>query len=90
MAIDAATLTELIAQGQQACVAGGNILTALRPRFPGLTITQCPSSDVMETPFETGDYFDLHLVDTRNHCWELTGSREDATAILLAMHGKSS
>lgn len=90
MAIDEATLTELVAQGQQACMGGGNILTALRPRFPGLTITRCPASDVTETPFETGDYFDLHLVDTRNHCWALTGSREDATAVLLAMHGKSS
>lgn len=90
MAIDAATLNNLIVQGQKLCMSEGNVLASLRPYFPGLMITQCPSSDVTETPFQTGDYFDLHLVDSRNHCWSLTDQPEAATAVLLAMHGKSS
>ena len=90
MAIDAATLNKLIDQGQKLCVAGSNVLASLRPLFPGLMITQCPSSDVTETPFQAGDYFDLHLVDSRSHCWALTDQPEAATAVLLAMHGKAS
>lgn len=90
MAIDTATLNKLIDQGQKLCAAGGNVLASLRPHFPGLMITQCPSSDVAETPFQTGDYFDLHLVDSRNHCWSLTDRLDVATAVLLAMHGKPS
>lgn len=91
MAIDSTTLNALLTEGQAACEAGaGNILSAIRPHFPGLTITQCPSSDVTETPFQTGSHFDVHLVDTRNHCWALTDSADDATAVLLAMHGRPS
>ncbi|WP_298219655.1 hypothetical protein [Halothiobacillus sp.] len=90
MAIDVATLNKLIEQGQKLCVAESNVLTSLRPLFPGLMITQCPSSDVTETPFQAGDFFDLHLVDSRNHCWALTGQPEAATAVLLAMHVKAS
>lgn len=90
MAIDAATLNNLIDQGQKLCTSGSNVLASLRPSFPGLMITQCPSSDVTETPFQTGDYFDLHLVDSRSHCWSLTDQLDVATAVLLAMHGKPS
>lgn len=90
MAISAAELQNLTQLGSTACAAGEDVLAVLRPRFPALTITRCPSSDVTEPPFQQGDCFDLHLVDTREHCWRLTNDPAAATAVLLAMHRRRS
>lgn len=90
MAISAAELQNLVELGSTACAAGEDVLAMLRPRFPALTITRCPSSDVTESPFQQGDYFDLHLVDTSEHCWRLTNNMAATTAVLLAMHRRRS
>jgi hypothetical protein len=90
MAISAAELQNLAELGSTACVAGEDVLAVLRPRFPALTITRCPSSDVTESPFQRGEYFDVHLVDTSEHCWRLTNDLAAATAVLLAMHRRRS
>ncbi|WP_414041758.1 hypothetical protein ACJU26_06845 [Acidithiobacillus sp. M4-SHS-6] len=72
--------------GRNACLSGEGILPVLRTRFPGLPITQCPAGDVSDEPFRTGEYFDLHLLDTRDHCWKVTSDFQAATGLLLAMH----
>ncbi|MHB0889453.1 hypothetical protein [Acidithiobacillus sp.] len=90
MAISALELQTMTELGSGACSDGEDVLAVLRPRFPALTITRCPSSDVIETPFQRGDYFDVHLVDTSEHCWRLTRNMAVATAVLLAMHERRS
>lgn len=80
---DLAVLFDL---GRNACRSGEGILPVLRTRFPGLPITQCPASDVSDEPFRAGEYFDLHLLDTRDHCWKVTSDSQAATGLLLAMH----
>ncbi|MDA8114349.1 MAG: hypothetical protein ACYCR3_04185 [Acidithiobacillus sp.] len=80
---DLAVLFDL---GRNACRSGESVLPVLRMRFPGLPITQCPAGDVSDEPFRTGEYFDLHLLDTRDHCWKVTSDSLAATGLLLAMH----
>lgn len=80
---DLAVLFDL---GRNACRSGEGILPVLCTRFPGLPITQCPAGDVSDEPFRAGEYFDLHLLDTRDHCWKVTSDSQAATGLLLAMH----
>ena len=80
---DLAVLFDL---GRNACRSGEGILPVLRTRFPGLPITQCPADDVSDEPFRTGEYFDLHWLDTRDHCPKITSDSQVATGLLLAMH----
>ncbi|MGE4531633.1 MAG: hypothetical protein AB7C98_09965 [Acidithiobacillus sp.] len=80
------SLALLFEKAQDACRSGEGILPVLRADFPGLPITQCPAGDVTDAPFRAGEFFDLHLLDTRGHCWEVTSDSVAATGILLAMH----
>ncbi len=59
-------------------------VSALRQRFPKLSWTQCDASDVGETPFRTFPLFDLHLLDTADHCAQITADPTRATGIILA------
>lgn len=56
----------------------------LRRRFPQLSWTQCDASDVTEDPFRTYPRFDLHLLDTADHCAQITTDPARATGIILA------
>ena len=80
---DLAVLFDL---GRNACRSGEGILPVLRTRFPGLPMAQCPAEDVSDEPFRAGEHFDLHLLDTRDHCWKVTTDSLAATGLLLAMH----
>ncbi len=82
-------LDQLLDMGETVCREGGSLLPALRPRFPGLVLSQCPASDVVESPCRTGSILDLHLLDTRGHCWGITSDREAATGVLFALHGRA-
>ena len=79
-------LAGLFDLGREVCRSGEGILPVLRTRFPGLPITQCPAGDISDEPFRAGEYFDLHLLDTRDHCWRITSDSLAATGLLLAMH----
>lgn len=64
--------------------ADGQVFPALRARFPGFTFTRCDASDVAETPFRTIGAYDLHLMDARDHCVQLTDDPARATGLVLA------
>ncbi|MFT4080384.1 DUF6129 family protein [Rhodomicrobium lacus] len=64
--------------------AGAEAISALRARFPGLSITLCDPSDVdTEDPFKEYERFDLHLVNGAGHCWQLTTDPNAATGIVV-------
>ncbi|MFG1479741.1 DUF6129 family protein [Xanthobacter sp. V4C-4] len=56
----------------------------LRQRFPQLSWTKCDASDVTEPPFRTVAAYDIHLLDTADHCVQLTTDLARATGIVLA------
>lgn len=56
-----------------------------RREFIGLTLTRCAAGDMNGAePFRRGARFDLHLVDGRDHCWQLTRDPAVATGVVIA------
>jgi len=62
----------------------GPVITELRHRMPGLVCMGCDASDVLEEPFRSYASIDLHLIDTRSHCAEMTSDPRRASGVLLA------
>ncbi len=62
----------------------GSIITELRHRMPGLVCMGCDASDVLEEPYRSYAGIDLHLIDTRSHCAEMTSDPRRASGVLLA------
>lgn len=63
------------------------VLSGLRQRLPGLSLTLCDQSDVDgETAYREFERFSLYLVDGSDHCWRLTVDPAQATGIVVAQH----
>lgn len=61
-----------------------HVIAELRRRFPHLTWTRCDATDVTEAPFRAYSQYDLHLLDSSEHCAQLTTDPVRATGIVLA------
>jgi hypothetical protein len=64
--------------------ADAHVLAQLRSRFPHLVWTRCDATDVTETPFRTYLRFDIHLLDSSDHCAQITTDPGRATGVVLA------
>jgi hypothetical protein len=84
MAVSTDELTE-IDQMLSAPNADAQVFGELRRRFSHLSWTRCDASDVTETPFRTYRRFDVHLLDSADHCAHMTADPARATGIVLAM-----
>ena len=62
----------------------------LRRRFTHLSWTRCDASDVMEAPFRSYPAFDVHLLDSADHCSQITSDLSRATGIVLARRSAAS
>jgi len=62
----------------------------LRRRFPHLSWTRCDASDVTEAPFRSYPAFDVHLLDSADHCSQITSDLSRATGIVLARRSAAS
>ncbi|AJP72709.1 hypothetical protein [Sphingomonas hengshuiensis] len=56
----------------------------LRRLLPGLFCMACDAGDVLEDAWRSYPAFDLHLVDTSDHCTTMTSDPMRANGILLA------
>jgi len=63
---------------------GADAVSTLRARFPHLSWTCCDASDVTEVPYGTEGDCDVHLVDTRGHCAQITDDPARATGFVIA------
>ncbi|MFS8035743.1 hypothetical protein ACI7BZ_02065 [Xanthobacter sp. AM11] len=86
MALSDTDLSEIeqLLTGEDASVP---VFAELRRRFPALSWTQCDASDVTEAPFRTYSRFDVHLLDTADHCAHITSDPQRATGVILAKRG---
>ncbi len=83
MALSADDLTE-IDKVISVLEADVQVFAELRRRFPRLSWTWCDASDVAEAPFRTYARFDVHLLDSADHCSHITADPTRATGIVLA------
>ncbi len=86
MALNATELMEIEAALSD-CGGDGAAVAALRQRFPRLAWTRCDATDVCETPFRSFAGFDIHLLDSSDHCAAITDDPARATGIILAKRG---
>ena len=64
--------------------ASAAVFAELRRKFPNLSWSRCDASDVEEEPFRTIGGFDLHLLDTRDHCPTVVSDPATANGLILA------
>jgi hypothetical protein len=84
---DLAAIDSVLAACGPAAVRG--VVGDLRARLPGFVILSCDAADVLEDPWRSYPAIDLHFVDTRNHCTEMTRDPAAATGVLLATRGEA-
>ncbi len=82
---DLSQIDELLVVGD----AGASVFIELRRRLPHLSWTRCDASDVTEAPYRVYDKFDIHLVDSTDHCVRLTPDPECATGVVLARRAET-
>ncbi|WP_375161825.1 hypothetical protein [Bradyrhizobium sp. RDT46] len=51
---------------------------------------RCDASDVTETPYRSCGAFDLHLLDSADHCAQITNDPARATGIVLVSRAAAS
>jgi len=61
-----------------------SMVATLRQNFPHISWSSCDASDVDETPFKVYDAFDMYLLNSAEHCAEITSDPACATGIVLA------
>jgi hypothetical protein len=83
MALTAGDLAE-IEQVLASSDAGAQVYLELRQRYPHVAWIRCDASDVTETPFRSFREFDLHLLNSADHCAQITAHPARATGIVLA------
>lgn len=59
-------------------------IQAVKSRFPDLKVTRCDASDVIEEPFSCAGDFEIHLLDSRDHCAQIVADVGQATGLVLA------
>lgn len=64
--------------------AGAQVYQELRQKYPHVAWIRCDASDVTEVPFRSFHEFDLHLLDSADHCAQITADPARATGIVLA------
>ena len=89
MALAAMELSE-IEQALASSDAAPQAYIELRQKFPHLTWVRCDASDVTETPYRSFGLFDLHLLDSADHCAAITDDPARATGIVLAKRAAAS
>lgn len=61
-------------------------MNRLRQVYPGLYFTQCLDDDINNVePVLRGTSINLYLVDSRQHCLQLTSDPQVATGVVLAI-----
>lgn len=83
MALAAGELAE-IEKVLSAPDAASQAYVELRKRFPHLSWIRCDAADVTEPPFRSFREFDVHLLDSSEHCAQITADPACATGMVLA------
>lgn len=56
----------------------------LKDSFPDVRFIRMSASDIDEPPFRALDHYNLYLLDTREHCAQITNDLARATGVVLA------
>jgi hypothetical protein len=83
--------TEELVQIETLLSASGPLdFVELRKKFPHLTWTKCDASDVIEEPFRSFKGYDVHLLNAKDHCVQVTTEPGEATGFAIAYKAANS
>jgi hypothetical protein len=83
MALSAEELTE-IERVLSGLAADAPVVAEMKGRFPKLSWTRCDASDVVEAPYRSSAVYDIHLLNSTDHCSQITSDPAKATGVILA------
>jgi hypothetical protein len=83
MALSAEELTE-IEQVLSGLATDAPVVAEMKGRFPKLSWTRCDASDVVEAPYRSSAVYDIHLLNSTDHCSQITSDPAKATGVILA------
>jgi hypothetical protein len=83
MALTAEELTE-IEQVLSGLASDAPVIAEMKGRYPKLSWTRCDASDVVEAPYKSNALYDIHLLNSTDHCSQITSDPAKATGIILA------
>jgi hypothetical protein len=83
MALSTEELTE-IEQVLSGLAADAPVVAEMKGRFPKLSWTRCDASDVVEAPYRSSAVYDIHLLNSTDHCSQITSDPAKATGVILA------
>jgi hypothetical protein len=83
MALSAEELTE-IDQVLSGLAVDAPVVSEMKRRFPKLSWTRCDASDVIEAPYRSSTVYDIHLLNSTDHCSQITTDLAKTTGIILA------
>jgi hypothetical protein len=84
MCISTETFKEIETVLAESSKITNNPLPLLKGSFPDLGFVRMSARDFDEPPFSTLEHYNLFLLDTREHCVQLTNDLSVATSIVLA------
>jgi len=68
-------------------VRGDPLVPSLREQFPGVMFVRCSARDMSEQPYRNHERYQLHLLDRREHCVQVTLQPENADGVIIAEYG---
>jgi len=84
MCISTETMNEIESSLIQFHQLSNNPLPMLKDSFPEISFLRMSASDIDEAPFRSISNYNLHLLDGREHCVQLTNDLSIATAVIVA------
>ena len=84
MCISNETMSEIEASLIHFHQLSNNPLPMLKDCFPEVSFLRMSAADIDEVPFRSTSNYNLHLLDGREHCVQLTNDLSAATAVVVA------
>jgi len=84
MCISTETLSEIETALVEFNKLSNNPLPMLKDCFPDLSFVRLSARDMDEPPFRALENFNLYLLDTREHCVQITNDPSVASGIVVA------
>ncbi len=84
MSITIDTLHEIELSLSESSKLTGNPLAMLKDFFPDLSFVRLSVADMTEPPFRSLPDYNLYLLDTREHCVQITNDLSMASGVVIA------
>lgn len=65
--------------------SGEPLVAELRRKFPEVTFVRCPQEDMEDSPYLSGEGYQLYLINRSEVCISITDSPQQADGVVIAL-----